>query len=71
MNIDEIVLVDADHSHPDYQFRCAEVKTSGRSDGWFATHPKLGCGKTYPTQKEAVEHLFHDHACRNVVMRKR
>jgi hypothetical protein len=66
MHIDQKLFVDADHTHPDYQFRATEVKTFGRSDGWFATHPQLGCGKTYPTQFEAVRHLFEDHACTNV-----
>lgn len=64
--INEQVTVDADHVHPDYWFRDTIVKTFGMDDGWYATHPKLGCSKTYPTQRDAVRGLFADHACTNV-----
>jgi hypothetical protein len=66
MNTDHDYLIDADHVHPDYQFRRTTVRVHTRSDGSFATHPKLGCGKTYDSEWAAIIGLFSDHACTNI-----
>lgn len=63
---DHTYLIDADHRLPEYTFRATQVRVREQSDGYFATHPKLGCGKTYESEWDAITHLFADHDCRNV-----
>lgn len=59
-------LVDADHSSPIYTFRRTPVRVTECSDGFFADHASLGCGKTRPTAARAIEELFSNHACTNI-----
>jgi hypothetical protein len=66
-NYDYDVLVSADHVSPDYQFLSTDAKVHYRErdepNAYWCVHPKLGCGKFYPTMTEAVEGLFRDHGC--------
>jgi hypothetical protein len=63
-----IYHVTADHVYPDYRFSDTEVKVRyDRLDNdYCATHPKLGCGKSYDTPVKAIRHLFADHGCTNI-----
>lgn len=58
-------IVTATHPHPEYCFDRTEVKVSQDAfdRSYYATHPKLGCGKNYGTPQQAIRALFNDHAC--------
>lgn len=65
------VLVSAEHVSPRYRFAKTEVtvhraRIDGDRFGFYATHPDLGCGKTYLRGQDAIHALFGDHACTNV-----
>jgi hypothetical protein len=61
---DKVYLVSADHVSPNYRFQDSETRVRIYEDGTaFATHPKLGCGKTYSSAADAICGLFQDHAC--------
>jgi hypothetical protein len=66
MSNTETYLVTATHPHPDYCFERTPVQVSliHGETYYFATHPKLGCGKNYATADAAIRGLFLDHACR-------
>lgn len=40
-----------------------ETRISATQLGFYASHPVLGCGKTYRTTHAAIRALFEDHAC--------
>ena len=62
--------VSADHIVEEYSFNKTRVVVHVCSDGYFAIHPKLGCGKTYGDEVAAIMHLFEDHGCFGIVARK-
>jgi hypothetical protein len=60
-------LVSADHVAPEYTFKDYEVKVHHTGDNkYFATAPKLGCGKDFSTPEEAAKYLFLINACTNI-----
>lgn len=61
-------LVSASHPHPDFCFQSTEVVVhethfAGEPVVYYATHPKLGCGKDRKEPVAAILQLFCDHAC--------
>jgi hypothetical protein len=58
-------LVSAKHVHPDYCFDRHPVRVSKneREGTFYASAAKLGCGKDYHTEHDAIRALFRDHAC--------
>jgi hypothetical protein len=65
------VTVNADHVAPEFARQDAifKVSPSSAQDGqtlWFASHPKYGCGKDYPTPEQAVRDMLRSHACTNI-----
>jgi hypothetical protein len=68
---DIVCLVSAQHRHPDYCFQDTEVKVRVYEDGTaIARHPDLGCGKTGIDTNDAIDLLFHDHACFAITWRE-
>lgn len=69
-NTTTVYLVSAYHPVPKYSFTDTAVTVHGRHDGFYATHPELGCGKTRDTAMAAIRQLFSDHACQLLAIRQ-
>lgn len=65
-----IFFVTADHVAEKYRANRlpVDVHQAGVSqlEGFFADASPYGCGKTYPTAKQAVRGLLSDNGCTNI-----
>ncbi len=58
--------VSASHVSKTYSFVRERVRVNEDADGFAATHPMLGYGKTFSTPEAAIRHLLEDHACTDI-----
>ena len=62
--------VSAKHVSAEYAFdrTTVRVRKDGFDGKYNANHPKLGCGKSYPTAKEAIMDIFLANGCYQIVI---
>jgi len=67
-------LVDASHPLPQYTFHNTPVKVTKEPEagggGFYADHPKLGCGRIYSAPESAIRGLFANHGYKVTKMAK-